>query len=193
MRLFASLSFSRDLLLLASPRVAHTRIETFEENPNSFPLSSHPRSVWHAPDPSSHEEDTHTHARTHTMMRVFVARTTNPRSSSLLSWWFPSPLVRNNAKGFAFVVLFAFAAFIKATNTIEFPLIKGAEAFAFPLHRSRHRDGGDGDDYDGGAGPNDRAVRERRRTHLERVRTTQRGLGRRRDEPGANKAFCWGL
>ena len=85
------------------------------------------------------------------MLRVFVARTTNPRSSSLLSW-FPSPLVRNDAKGFtAFVVLFAFiAAFIEATNTIEFPLLKGAEAFAFPLH-SRHRDGGGGDDYDGGA------------------------------------------
>lgn len=85
------------------------------------------------------------------MLRVFVARTTNSRSSSLLSW-FPSPLVRNDAKGFtAFVVLFAFiAAFIEATNTIDFPLLKGAEAFAFPLH-SRHRDGGGDDDYDGGA------------------------------------------
>ncbi len=83
------------------------------------------------------------------MMRVFVARTTNPRSSSSLLSWFPSPLVRN-AKGFAFVVLFAFAAFIEATNTLEFPLIKGAEAFAFPL-RSPRRDGGDDDDYDGGA------------------------------------------
>ncbi len=116
-------SFSR---LLAS-RIRGL-FETFEENPT--PFCRHIRDRFGTLHPSSQKEDTHTHAHTHA--RTHIDTTTMMMTMRVFV---------------AFVVLFA--AF-KATIKIEC-LIKGAEAFAFPLLRHRDDDGDDDDDDGDGA------------------------------------------